>query len=80
MVTIEYIRYRVPVERVAEFEDAYRSAAVHLAAAPQCHDIELTRCEEEPESYVVRLTWTSVRDHLEGSRRPALPAVLRGGP
>jgi hemoglobin len=67
-VTIEYIRYRVPADRAADFEDAYRRAAVHLAAAPECHDVELSRCEEEPESYVVRLTWTSTRDHLAGFR------------
>ncbi|MGX7824707.1 globin domain-containing protein [Actinokineospora sp. 24-640] len=67
-MTIEYIRYRVTARRAAEFEDAYRRAAVHLAAAPECHDIELSRCEEEPESYVVRLTWTSTCDHLAGFR------------
>ncbi|MFI7673087.1 group II truncated hemoglobin [Actinophytocola sp. NPDC049390] len=65
---IEYIRYRVPAERSTEFEDAYRRAAVHLAAAPECRDLELTRCEEDTESYVVRLTWTSTRDHVEGFR------------
>lgn len=67
-MTIEYIRYRVPAERATEFEDAYRRAAVHLAAAPECRDVELTRCEEDPESYVLRLTWTSTRDHMEGFR------------
>jgi hemoglobin len=67
-VITEYIRYRVHAERAADFEGAYRRAAVHLAAAPECHDFELTRCEEEPEHYVVRLTWTSTSDHLESFR------------
>ena len=67
-MTIEYIRYRIPAERCARFEDAYRRAAVHLAAAPECRDVELTRCEEDPENYVLRLTWTSTRDHLDGFR------------
>ncbi|GLZ40285.1 antibiotic biosynthesis monooxygenase [Actinokineospora sp. NBRC 105648] len=76
-MTIEYIRYRVPADRAAGFEDAYRRAAVHLAAAPECRDIELSRCEEEPGRYVVRLTWTSTRDHLEGFRRgPHFPPFL----
>ena len=67
-MTIEYIRYRVPAERSAEFENAYRRAAVHLAAAPECRDIELARCEEDQESYVLRLTWTSTHDHMAGFR------------
>ncbi|MCT2581861.1 group II truncated hemoglobin [Actinophytocola gossypii] len=81
-MTIEYIRYRVPADRSAEFEDAYRRAAAHLAAAPECRGIELTRCEEEPESYVVRLTWTSTHDHLDGFRKgpnfPPFFAQIRG--
>ncbi|MEU5877142.1 antibiotic biosynthesis monooxygenase [Spirillospora sp. NPDC047279] len=67
---VEYIRYRVPAERSAEFEAAYARAAVPLAAAPQCVDYELSRCVEEPGVYVLRITWTSAKDHLE---------VFRGG-
>ncbi|MFJ6676703.1 antibiotic biosynthesis monooxygenase [Actinosynnema sp. NPDC091369] len=51
---IEYIGYRVPADRVGAFESAFRRAAVHLAAAPECHDFELTRADGE---HVVRLTW-----------------------
>ncbi|WP_245931490.1 antibiotic biosynthesis monooxygenase [Actinokineospora auranticolor] len=68
-MTIEYIRYRVSADRAAAFEDAYRRAVAHLAAAPEFRDVELSRCEEDPESYVIRLTWTSTRDHLEGFRK-----------
>jgi hemoglobin len=81
-VITEYIRYRVPADRSAGFEDAYRRAARHLVAAPECRDVELTRCEEEPASYVVRLTWTSTRDHLErfrtGPHFPPFFAEVRG--
>lgn len=65
---VEYIRYRVPSERTGAFEDAYRRAAVPLSRAPQCVDYELTRCEEDTECYVLRIRWTSTRDHLEGFR------------
>ncbi|WP_432934474.1 group II truncated hemoglobin [Microbispora sp. CA-135349] len=51
-----------------EFEEAYRRAAQSLAAAPQCVDYELSRCVEEPECYVLRITWTSAEDHLRGFR------------
>ncbi|MFE1882499.1 group II truncated hemoglobin [Streptomyces diastatochromogenes] len=70
--TVEYIRYRVPEQQSAEFLAAYTRAAVPLAAAPQCVDYGLTRCEEEPESWILRITWTSTEDHIEGFRRSEL--------
>jgi quinol monooxygenase YgiN len=67
--TVEYIRYRIPEETSAEFLSAYAKAAVPLAAAPQCVDYELARCEEDFEHYILRITWTSTEDHLEGFRK-----------
>ncbi|MFF3639944.1 antibiotic biosynthesis monooxygenase [Streptomyces sp. NPDC002564] len=66
--TVEYTRYRIPADRSAEFLAAYTHAAVPLAAAPQCVDYELTRCEEDFEHYVLRITWTSTEDHLTDFR------------
>ncbi|MEU9732362.1 antibiotic biosynthesis monooxygenase [Streptomyces sp. NPDC048002] len=66
--TVEYVRYRVPEQQSAEFLAAYTRAAASLAAAPQCVDYELTRCEEDPEHFVLRITWTSTEDHVEGFR------------
>lgn len=68
MTTIEYIRYRIPEPRRAEFTAAYRRAAVPLAASPYCVDYELTESIDEPGAYILRIRWTSVRDHLEGFR------------
>ncbi|GAA2059866.1 hypothetical protein GCM10009839_82970 [Catenulispora yoronensis] len=65
---VEYIRYRVPTDRAPEFEASYARAATSLAAAPQCVDYELSRCTDEPESYILRITWSSAKDHLEGFR------------
>jgi truncated hemoglobin YjbI/quinol monooxygenase YgiN len=70
-MVIEYIRYRLPSERLDEFEPAYQRAAAALRAAPQCVDYELGRCVEEPERFILRITWTSVDEHLHG---------FRGGP
>ena len=70
--TVEYIRYRIPEEQSAEFLSAYTRAAAVLAVAPQCVDYELTRCEEDFEHYVLRITWTSTEDHLEGFRTSEL--------
>jgi hemoglobin len=65
---VEYIRYRVPSDGAEEFEAAYARAAVPLAAAPQCVDYELTRCVDEPGAYILRIVWTSAKDHLEAFR------------
>ncbi|MEU8816830.1 antibiotic biosynthesis monooxygenase [Actinoplanes sp. NPDC048796] len=66
-MTVEYIRYRVPGDP-DEFEQAYARAARFLASAPQCLDYELSRCTDEPAVYILRITWTSPTDHLEGFR------------
>jgi truncated hemoglobin YjbI/quinol monooxygenase YgiN len=68
MMIVEYIRYQIPSETAAQFEADYARAAEQLAAAPECADYELSRCDEEPESYVLRITWTSKEDHLGGFR------------
>lgn len=74
---IEYTRYRIPPGRAEQFEAAYQRAAVPLASAPQCVGYELTRCDEEPECYVLRITWTSAEDHLKGFRgSPAFRAFF----
>lgn len=78
--TVEYIRYRITEQQSAEFLAAYTRAAAQLAAAPQCVDYELARCEESDEGsahYVLRITWTSTEDHVEGFRKSELfPAFL----
>ncbi|MFB4320083.1 group II truncated hemoglobin [Actinomadura sp. 21ATH] len=65
---VEYIRYRVDRQDAEEFEAAYARAAVPLAAAPQCVDFELSRCVDEPESYILRITWTSAEAHMREFR------------
>lgn len=71
-MSIEYIRYRVPAEDSAAFIDAYRRAAVPLSQAPECVDYELARCEEDPEHWILRITWTSTQAHVEDFRRGTL--------
>ncbi|WP_155056162.1 group II truncated hemoglobin [Streptomyces blattellae] len=70
--SVEYIRYRIPEQQSAEFLAAYTRAAAQLAAAPQCVDYELARCEEDFEHFILRITWTSTEDHLEGFRKSEL--------
>ena len=65
---VEYIRYRVAEDRGAAFLADYARAAQVLARAPQCVDYELSRSVDEPVCHVLRITWTSAADHLQGFR------------
>ncbi len=69
---VEYVRYQIPADRGDAFEAAYGRAAQSLREAPQCEEFELTRCVDEPESYILRIVWTSAADHTEGFRASAL--------
>ncbi|MBO3758643.1 antibiotic biosynthesis monooxygenase family protein [Ciceribacter sp. L1K22] len=74
---IEYIRYDLKQHQPDDLIAAYRTAAPHLEAAPQCLGYELTRCVEEPASLTLRILWTSTDDHLQGFRKgPHFPPFL----
>ena len=68
-MVVEYIRYAVPVEQAAAFEDAYATAAAILAADEHCLGYEICRGIEHPDRYVVRIEWDSVEGHEQGFRR-----------
>lgn len=68
---VEYIRYTIPGEPSAEFESAYAEAQAPLGASPECREYELSRCTDDPSSYVLRIEWESVEAHLQGFRRGA---------
>jgi len=77
-MVVEYIRYRIADDQAAEFERAYARAAESLRASPVCLGYELSRCVEEPAAYILRITWTSVDDHLGGFRKsPQFPPFLQ---
>lgn len=56
---------------------AYAAAMAPLLASPFCRGAELSRCVEAPEAFILRIEWTSLRDHMEGFRAsPAFRAFL----
>ena len=67
-MTVEYIRYRIDEPRWAAFVAAYREAATALDDSEYCLGYQLTQCEEEPDRFILRIRWTSTKDHLEGFR------------
>ena len=70
-MVVEYIRYSLTQHSADELVAAYREAAEHLRAAPECLGYELTRCEEEPSSFILRIQWTSTAEHLDRFRKGA---------
>ena len=82
-MTVEYIRYTVADEkRGAELLAAYSRASTPLSAASECLGYELSVCEEDPNSWILRIEWKSTSEHLEGFRKgphfPPFLAEIRG--
>jgi quinol monooxygenase YgiN len=66
---VEYIRYKVPATRAADFLAAYGAASAVLDASPHCLSWEVGRGHEEPEHFVVRIEWDSLEGHEQGFRK-----------
>jgi heme-degrading monooxygenase HmoA len=76
-MTIEYIRYALQNHFPDELVSAYTEAGKHLSAAPECLGFDLTQCEEEPNSFILRIHWMSTEKHLQGFRLgPNFPPFL----
>jgi quinol monooxygenase YgiN len=68
MTVLEYIRYRIGSELADGFAAAYARAATVLDADEHCLGYEVARGVEEPENWVVRITWDSLEGHERGFR------------
>lgn len=51
---VEYIRYTISSDRQEEFINAYAKGSKQLDGSEHCLGYELTQCEEEPESFILR--------------------------
>lgn len=65
---MEYIRYTIPETQSAEFERGYAEAGVSLKDSAHCLAYELSRCLDDPSSYILRIEWDSVEGHMQGFR------------
>ena len=78
-MVVEYIRYRLSSHSAEDLLGAYRLAADHLRAAPECLSFEIGHCEEDEAYVTVRILWSSTGDHLKGFRKgPNFPPFLDG--
>jgi quinol monooxygenase YgiN len=48
---------------------AYRKASENLQASPECLGFDLAVCEDAPNSFILRIRWTSTADHLQKFRK-----------
>jgi hemoglobin len=67
MVT-EYIRYKIQNEKIVQFVEDYKNAALELDKSRYCKDFDLTQCVDEKTDFILRIVWTSTADHMEKFR------------
>lgn len=68
-MVIEYVRYKIPADQADQFVAAYATAGEALRKSRHCLGFELSRCTEEPTSFILRIEWDSVEGHMEGFRK-----------
>ncbi|MBN2595548.1 MAG: antibiotic biosynthesis monooxygenase [Marinifilaceae bacterium] len=68
-MTIEYNRYKVTLEQRGAFIESYKKASKQLDISEFCKDYDLTECEEETGQFILRIEWTSTKEHLNGFRK-----------
>lgn len=61
----EYAYLYITPGREQEFEQALLSAAPILESAEGCQSVELRRDVETPGSYLLRVGWATLEDHIE---------------
>jgi heme-degrading monooxygenase HmoA len=62
---VEHAYLTITPGREAEFEAAFLDARPVLTGASGCQEAELFRDSEEPGSYLLRVGWETLADHLE---------------
>lgn len=74
---IEYLRYTIDDARHSAFEEAYTHAGIILMQSTHCLGYELSRCVEDPSSFILRIEWDSLDGHLTGFRTdPSFPSFF----
>jgi heme-degrading monooxygenase HmoA len=68
-VIIEYLRYTIPEDRQEAFVRDYDAARLSLMRSPYANGFDLCRCIDDNTQFILRITWTSADDHLEGFRK-----------
>jgi heme-degrading monooxygenase HmoA len=67
MVT-EVATFHVLAGKEDSFYSAYLAARPHLSQYPGCRSAMLSRVVEVPSTFVLRVEWDRIEDHLDGFR------------
>lgn len=68
---LEHALLPVVPGREAEFEQAFAAATALIARQRGFVDLTLSRCLEQPSSYLLLVRWERLEDHTEGFRGSA---------
>jgi heme-degrading monooxygenase HmoA len=66
---LESARLDVRPGQEARFEAAFDTARHIVAASPGCLGVELQRCVEQPNRYLLLIRWATLTDHTVGFRQ-----------
>jgi heme-degrading monooxygenase HmoA len=67
-MVLEQVPITVIPGREADFEVAFDEARHHVAGAAGFRSLRLSRCIEDPSSYLLLIEWDTLADHVEGFR------------
>jgi heme-degrading monooxygenase HmoA len=70
-VILEVALLDVKPGRTAKFEAAFRTASTIIAGSPGYISHELQRCLENPNRYMLLVSWQTLEDHTIGFRQSA---------
>ncbi|MDX8355030.1 putative quinol monooxygenase [Cognatiyoonia sp. IB215182] len=70
-MTVEYIRYEIPLTERTAFVAAYAEAKVPSMASPYATSFDICQCDEDPGHFILRIEWTSAEDHMQKFRGSA---------
>ncbi|HET6963867.1 MAG TPA: antibiotic biosynthesis monooxygenase [Acidimicrobiales bacterium] len=65
---LEHALLPVAPERAADFEAAFSKARRIIAATPGFRRLSLSRCVEQPGTYLLLVEWETLEDHTVGFR------------
>jgi heme-degrading monooxygenase HmoA len=67
-MTLEVAILNVRAGQEAEFENAMREASPLIRATPGFVSMDLRRCAETPNRYLLQVSWRTIEDHTIGFR------------
>jgi heme-degrading monooxygenase HmoA len=68
LVILEHAVLDVRPGEEANFEEAFTTAKAYISAAAGFRSLQLNRCMEAPNRYLLLVEWASLADHTEGFR------------